>query len=113
VSLNYNHHWSYCSSSSWYMIMERHGGMAWQGKSEEPVENPVSVPLCPPQIPHYSDANLGLRSERPTTNRLSHGMASVCVMLHIHWLCCLTTLIRLQNYIPSNDIGRWSLIMCE
>jgi hypothetical protein len=40
------------------------------------------VPLCPPQTPTWTDAgsNPGLRSERPATNRLSHGTAETSEM---------------------------------
>jgi hypothetical protein len=35
------------------MSLESDGGITYlQGKSEELGENPVPVPLCPPQIPH-------------------------------------------------------------
>jgi hypothetical protein len=39
----------------------------------------VPVPLCPPQIPHGvgPELNPGLHGDRPMTNRLSHGTASV------------------------------------
>jgi hypothetical protein len=46
-------------------------------------EKPVPVPLCPPQISHGLDLGLnrdrtpGLRGERPTINRLSHGTAKL------------------------------------
>jgi hypothetical protein len=33
------------------MNMERNGGMILTGEKEEPGENPVPVPLCPPQTP--------------------------------------------------------------
>jgi hypothetical protein len=37
---------------------------------------PAPVPLCPPQTPHACPhANLGHRGRKPTTNRLSYGMA--------------------------------------
>jgi hypothetical protein len=36
------------------MSLESDGGMIyWQGKTEEPGEKPVPVPLCPPQITHW------------------------------------------------------------
>jgi hypothetical protein len=46
----------------------------WQGKTEVLWDKPVSVPLCPPQIPHglTPGSNPGLGGERPATNRLSH-----------------------------------------
>jgi hypothetical protein len=49
------------------------------GENRQLGEKPVSVPLCPPQISHGPD--LGLRGERPATNRLSHGTAYAPVLL--------------------------------
>jgi hypothetical protein len=49
----------------WSTTVEWH----WQGKTEELGEKPVPAPLCSP------GGSPGLRSERPTTNRLSHGTA--------------------------------------
>jgi hypothetical protein len=48
-----------------------------QGKPEVLEEKPIIVPLCPPQIPTWTDlgSNAGLRGGRPATNRLSHGTA--------------------------------------
>ena len=43
------------------------------GENRQLGEKPVPVPLCPPQISRGLD--LGLRGERPATNRLSHGTA--------------------------------------
>jgi hypothetical protein len=47
----------------------------WQGKNEVFGEKPVTVPLCPPQIPHglTQGSKAGLRGGRPAANRLSHG----------------------------------------
>ena len=51
----------------------------WQGKTKIPGENPVPVPLCPPQIPHgmTQDRTRALRGERRATNRLSHSTAKL------------------------------------
>jgi hypothetical protein len=38
-------------------------------------KKPAPVPLCPPQIPHDLGSNPGRRGGKPTTNRLSYGMA--------------------------------------
>jgi hypothetical protein len=56
--------------------MEIHGGMILTGKTEEFGEKSVPVPLCPPQVPTWTDpgANPGLCSERLATNHLSYGM---------------------------------------
>jgi hypothetical protein len=53
--------------------------MKLTGETEVLGEKPVPVPLGPPQIPHglTPGSNLGLRGERPVTNRLSHGTAAV------------------------------------
>jgi hypothetical protein len=47
------------------------------GENRQLGEKPVPVPLCSPQTPHVltRDRTPGLRSGRPATNRLSHGMA--------------------------------------
>jgi hypothetical protein len=56
--------------------MENDGGMTLTAKTEELVEKPVPVSLCP-QHPTWIDldANPRLRDERPETNRLSNGTA--------------------------------------
>jgi hypothetical protein len=61
----------------------------WQGKPDVLGEKPVPVPLCPPQIPHgpTPGSNPSLRSERPVTNRLSHGTAQVRSLLRRQILC--------------------------
>jgi hypothetical protein len=55
--------------------------MKLTGENRQLGEKPVPVPLCPPQISQGLDlgSNTGLRGERPATNRLSHGTASVNV----------------------------------
>jgi hypothetical protein len=49
----------------------------WREKTEALREKTVPLPLCPPQIPTWTDsgANPGLCGERSVTNRLSHGTA--------------------------------------
>jgi hypothetical protein len=51
--------------------------MKLAGENRQLGEKSVPVPLYPPQISHGLDlgSNLGLRGERPATNRLSHGTA--------------------------------------
>jgi hypothetical protein len=51
--------------------------MKLTGENRQLGEEPVPVPLCPPQISHglTPGSNPGLRGERPATNRLSHGTA--------------------------------------
>jgi hypothetical protein len=49
----------------------------WQAKTEVLGEKPVSVPLCPTQIPHGPNRDRTPRGERPATNRLSHGTADI------------------------------------
>jgi hypothetical protein len=46
-----------------YTSTESHGGMIWTRETEELGENPVSVPLSPPQFAEPG-ANPGLRGER-------------------------------------------------
>jgi hypothetical protein len=56
------------------MSLKNNGGMIyWRGKTKELREKPVTVPLCPPHIPH--GLTPGVCSERPATNDLSHGTA--------------------------------------
>jgi hypothetical protein len=58
----------------------------WQEKTEVLGQKPAPVPLCPPQIPPWTDpgSNPGLRGERPTTNRLSHGTATPFTYIFFH-----------------------------
>jgi hypothetical protein len=60
-----------------YMSIESHGGTILTQKTEEFRENPVPVPLCPPQYPTWTDPgkNSGLHDDRQATNRMSHGTA--------------------------------------
>jgi hypothetical protein len=53
--------------------------MKLTGENRQLGEKPVPVPLCPPQISHglALGSNPGLRGERPATNRLSLGTASM------------------------------------
>jgi hypothetical protein len=46
------------------------GGTILTGETEELAEKPVTVPICPPQIPQRS--NPGLRNEKRETNCLSY-----------------------------------------
>jgi hypothetical protein len=46
--------------------LESDGGMILTGKTEELGENPVPVPLCPPQIPHGLTRASAARGRRPT-----------------------------------------------
>jgi hypothetical protein len=57
--------------------------MKLTGENRSNGGKPVPVPLCPPQIPHglTPGSKLGLRGERPTTNRLSHGTAELWQLL--------------------------------
>jgi hypothetical protein len=66
----------------WFSIlMEHRWNEIARGKTEVLEEEPVPVPLRPPQIPHGRPGwNLGLRGERQTTNRLSH-----CTAEHLHY----------------------------
>jgi hypothetical protein len=48
----------------------------WQRKLKNSEKKPVAEPLCAPQITQIEPGtNLDLLSERPVTNRLSHGTA--------------------------------------
>jgi hypothetical protein len=53
-------------------------GMKLTGENRQLGEKPVPVPLCSPQMSHgfHLWSNPCLRSERPATNRLSHGTAN-------------------------------------
>jgi hypothetical protein len=50
-------------------------GMILTGENVRTPRKPVSVPLCPPQIPQGLIANPGLDGEKPATNRLSYDSA--------------------------------------
>jgi hypothetical protein len=54
------------------------GGMMIGRRNGSTNRKHAPVRLCLPQIPHAcSDANLGRRGGKPSTNRLSYGMALV------------------------------------
>jgi len=59
--------------------MDEYGALVewyWQGKTEVLGENPVTVSLCPPQIPQSVLASISiLHSERPATDRISNSTA--------------------------------------
>jgi hypothetical protein len=59
--------------------------MKLTGENRQLGEKPVPVPLCPPQISHGLDlgSNPGLRGERPATNHLSHGTATILGLLYV------------------------------
>jgi hypothetical protein len=79
MSTELSHHWAYCLSPQviyeygyspdyiwiWRVTMEQYGQ-----ENEERRERPVSVPLCPPQTPTWTDLgkNPGICSERLATN---------------------------------------------
>jgi hypothetical protein len=60
-----------------FLVMEHRWDETDSVKPKYSGEKPVSVPLCPPQIPHglTPGSNAGLRSGGPAANRLSHGTA--------------------------------------
>jgi hypothetical protein len=66
--------------------------MKLTGENRQIGEKPVPVPLCPPQIPHGLGIEPGLRSERPATNRLSHGTAIFTDLLQNLTSCSFCTL---------------------
>jgi hypothetical protein len=53
------------------------GGMRIGRGNRSTRRKPVSVPLCPPQIPHDLGSNPGRRGGKPATNPLSYGTANV------------------------------------
>jgi hypothetical protein len=68
---------------SFFRVMEYRWNEIYREKPKYSGEKPVTVLLCPPQIPHglTRGSNPGLRGERPATNRLSHGTATFRVLL--------------------------------
>jgi hypothetical protein len=54
------------------------GGMMIGRGNQSTLRKPAT--LCPPQIPHaLPDANPGRHGGKPATNRLSYGMAKLCI----------------------------------
>jgi hypothetical protein len=80
VSLNCGHKGSYCSSSRWYMSMERHGGMILTAGNRGTQRKAFPSTTSSTTNPTWTDpfANRGLRGERLPTNRLSHHTAIRC-----------------------------------
>ena len=58
------------------MSVEYWGNAIDRGKTKVVGENPVPVPLFPPQISHGLGSNSGLHDERPMHKCLSHGTVS-------------------------------------
>jgi hypothetical protein len=51
------------------------GGMIIGKGNQSTRKKPAPVPLCPPQITHDLGTNPDRRGRKPSTNRLSYGMA--------------------------------------
>jgi hypothetical protein len=82
----------------------------WQGKTEVLGEKPVSVPLCPTQIPHglTTGSNPGLCGWRPAANRLSHGTARI-MCLFKHSSCPTNALYSMSlHYNTGNIFTSWT-----
>jgi hypothetical protein len=81
MSVNSDHWRTYCSSSSWHIIMENHGGIILTGKTEE--LRGETRPSATLSITNRTwidpNSNTGLRGERLATNRLRHGTDSESV----------------------------------
>jgi hypothetical protein len=59
------------------------------------VERYVPVPLCPPQIPP-------LRSDRPTSNRLSNGKAVMIIVRMVMKIIIIIIIKAISNADKSN-----------
>jgi hypothetical protein len=99
VYLNCGHQWACCSSPRW-MSNERHGGWHWRENRRTRRKTCPSASLCSTNL-MWTDlgANLGLCSERPVINRLSHGTVS---SYYGNDLVCLT-LSGIICWITSNS----------
>jgi hypothetical protein len=75
LNLYFGHQRAHCSSPSDDMSMESHGGMILTGKDRRTRIKPYSIATLYSTNPTWidSDANPGLRGERPAANHLSHG----------------------------------------
>jgi hypothetical protein len=98
MSLNCNYQRAYCSSLTWYMSMENHGGMILRGKPEELGEKPVPVPLCQPQIKHGAiRARTGasvVTGRRLTASATLRPILTSHIILEIKLLNCVTNLLE-------------------
>jgi hypothetical protein len=77
MSLNCGHQHAYCSSSIWYLSMEKHGGMILTGEEREIREKTCPRATLSTINPTWTEpgTNSSLRGERPATSRLGHSTA--------------------------------------
>jgi hypothetical protein len=75
LTLNCGHQRAYCSSLRLYMSTEGHSGMILTEETRRTRRKTCPSATLSTTNPTWIDpgANVGLRGERPATNRLSHG----------------------------------------
>jgi hypothetical protein len=109
VSQNCGNQLAHCSFPRWYMNMESRSRMILTRKNRRTRRRTCPSTTLPTTNPVWTDvdANLGLRGERPATNRRNHGMATVpgyqyksrnSSACNTHFNCSLTYFILL-NYL--------------
>jgi hypothetical protein len=92
MSLNCGHQLAYCSSPSWYMSIESHGGMILTGENQRTWRKTCPSATLAFTNPTWTDpgTDLGLSSEWSVTNRLSLGTATACPFKRsISLQCCV------------------------
>jgi hypothetical protein len=69
MSLNCSHHRAYCSSPSWYITMDRHGGKILTGENRRTWRKICTSATLFTTNPTWTNpaANTDLRGERPST----------------------------------------------
>jgi hypothetical protein len=79
------------------MRVESHGETILTEKTNELVEKPASVPLCPQQIPYGLTlvANQSLCRGRLVTAHMSHGM--------VMFLCLIMPFFKCIGYVLPSD----------
>jgi hypothetical protein len=101
LSLNCCHQWVCC------LCMESHGGITLTGENWRSPGNPCFIATFSTINPTWTDSSAypGLRVERPTTNRLSHGTAvlklkpsrHICIILVPFNVLSLSLILSIES----------------
>jgi hypothetical protein len=106
MSLNCGYQRAYCSSPTWYVSMESHGGIIFTGENRRTLRKTCPIATLSTTNPTWTDlgAKTGLRGERQATDRLSHGTAWIQAYCSLVEIICLKIQRKSLNLSPS----RWS-----
>jgi hypothetical protein len=91
LSLNCGLQRAYCSSPSWCMSIESHGGMILTGQNRKTRSQTSLSATLSSTYPIWTDmdTNPALRGETPATNRLSHGTATYKLIFCLSMCACI------------------------